>query len=619
MNYLQTDSISKSYGDKVLFSDISFTINKSERVALIAGNGVGKTSLLNIIAGNDEPDSGKIIFRNDLRVSYLAQNPDLNPDLTILQQVYATSNEIVDAIKHYEQACANNDKQAIADATDKMDILKAWDFEVRIKQILSRLKITDFQQKVKELSGGQKKRLALASVLISDADILILDEPTNHLDLDMIEWFEDYLKSSKSTLLMVTHDRYFLDRVCDVIYEIDDKQIYQYKGNYTYFLKKREERILNKNIEIDKARALYKKELNWINRMPQARATKAKYRVDEFYKTKEIAHQRKENAKLNIEIQSQRLGKKIIEIDNITKRFDDKLIINDFSYKFSRYEKVGIIGENGTGKTTFLKSITKQIPVDAGTVEIGSTVQFGYYSQEHEEFPPNKKVIEVIEDIAEEITISEGRKMSPLQYLNYFLFPKDMHYAYVNKLSGGERRKLYLMSVLIKNPNFLILDEPTNDLDIVTLNVLEEYLLNFQGCVIIVSHDRYFMDKIVDHLFVFEGDGVISDFPGDYTLFRQKSKEKQQIEVRENKEKKIKQERTGAKTKLSYKESVEYKQLDEDIQNLEQEKHDLETALSSGELQSDDIVEKSKRLNEIEKLLDEKSDRWLELSEFVND
>lgn len=619
MNYLQIDKLSKSYGDKLLFADISFSIDKGQRVALIAKNGVGKTSLLNIIAGNDTADSGNIVLRNGLSVSYLQQNPNVNTSLNVMEQVFASSNEMVEAIKKYEFACKQNNQQELSKATEKMDRLNAWDFEVKVKQILAQLKINNFEQQVNQLSGGQKKRLALANTLINEPDILILDEPTNHLDLEMIEWLEGYMKTTKSTLLMVTHDRYFLDRVCDIIYELDDKQLFRYKGNYTYFLKKREERILNKNIEIDKARALYKKELNWINRMPQARATKAKYRVDEFYKTKQIAEQRKSSDSLNIGIQSTRLGKKIIEIKGVCKKFDDIVILNNFSYNFSRYEKVGVIGKNGTGKTTFLRAITKQIEIDKGSVDVGSTIVFGYYSQEGESFDDNKKVIEVIEDIAEEITVSEGKKMSPLQYLNYFLFPKEMHYAYVNKLSGGERRKLYLMSVLIKNPNFLILDEPTNDLDIVTLNVLEEYLLNFQGCVIIVSHDRYFMDKIVDHLFIFEGNGKVKDFAGDYTLYRQKTISetvKTTKSIKPDKTKTV--NKTTEKTKLTYKENAEYEKLTADIDALEKERAGLENDLSSGSLEADAIVKNSKRLNEVIKQIDEKTDRWLELSEFVS-
>lgn len=620
MNYLQVDNLTKSYGDKVLFSDISFTVDKDQRVALIAKNGTGKTSLLNILGGIDTADSGNIILRNNISIGYLQQSPPVNEKLKVIEEVFQSSSVIVETIKEYEKACNSNNAELLNKATLQMDLRNAWDFEVKIKQILAQLKITNFDQLVGELSGGQRKRLALANVLINEPDILILDEPTNHLDLEMIEWLEEFLKSSKSTLIMVTHDRYFLDRVCDVIYEMSNNNIYRYKGNYSYFLEKREERIQIENTEIDKARALYKKELNWINRMPQARATKAKYRVDSFYETKEIANRKKESNNLSIEIQSARLGKKVIEIDNLSKRFDDKVILDDFTYKFSRYEKVGIIGENGTGKTTFLNAITGQIQADSGNIEIGSTVVFGYYSQEGVKFPENKKLIEVIEDIAEEIELGGGRKMSPLQYLNYFLFPKDMHYAYVNKLSGGEKRKLYLMSVLMRNPNFLILDEPTNDLDIMTLNVLEDYLLNFEGCVIIVSHDRYFMDKIVDHLFVFEGNGIIKDFPGDYTLFRDKQLKEIASVKKEIKAEKPKETESGTviKTKLSYKEKIEFEKLNSEIEKLELEKEDIETKLSTGTLSSEEIVESSKRLSDISVELEQKSDRWLELAEYDN-
>jgi len=618
MNYLQVDNLTKSYGDKVLFADISFTVDKDQRVALIAKNGTGKTSLLNILGGIDTADSGNIILRNDVTIGYLQQSPPVNEKLKVIEEVFQSSSAIVDTIKEYEKACNSNDAEQLNKATVQMDLQNAWDFEVKIKQILAQLKITNFDQMVSELSGGQRKRLALANVLINQPDILILDEPTNHLDLEMIEWLEEFLKSSKSTLIMVTHDRYFLDRVCDVIYEMNNNNIYRYKGNYSYFLEKREERIQIENVEIDKARALYKKELNWINRMPQARATKAKYRVDSFYETKEKANRNKESYNLNIDIQSARLGKKVVEIENLSKSFGNKVILDDFTYKFSKFEKVGIIGKNGTGKTTFLNAITGQLQADSGSIEIGSTVVFGYYSQEGVKFPEDKKLIEVIEDIAEEIELGSGRKMSPLQYLNYFLFPKDMHYAYVNKLSGGEKRKLYLMSVLMRNPNFLILDEPTNDLDIMTLNVLEDYLLNFEGCVIIVSHDRYFMDKIVDHLFEFKGNGVINDFPGDYTLFREKK-----LKELASSKKEIKAEKPNdtepqsvIKTKLSYKEKLEYDKLSSDIENLEVEKETIELNLSSGTISNDEIVESSKRLSEILALLEQKSDRWLELSEF---
>lgn len=618
MNYLQVDNLTKSYGDRTLFRDISFTVDKDQRVALIARNGTGKTSLLRIIGGVESADSGQIIFRNGITVGYLEQEPPLNENLKVMEQVFSSSSQIVSVVKEYEAACESHDTERLNKAMAQMDVHKAWDFEVKIKQILAQLKITDFEQVVKQLSGGQKKRLALANVLINDPDVLILDEPTNHLDLDMIEWLENYLKNCKSTLIMVTHDRYFLDRVCDTIYEMDNKNIYRYKGNYSYFLEKREERIAVENAEIDKARSLYKKELDWINRMPQARATKAKYRIDSFYETKEVAQRKRNDSQLSIEIQSARLGKKIIDIENLSKRFDDKIILDHFTYKFTRAEKVGIIGENGTGKTTFLNLITGKMPHDSGEIEIGSTVVFGYYSQELKSFPDDKKVIEVIEDIAEEIVLGEGRKMSPLQYLNYFLFPKEMHYAYVNKLSGGERRKLHLMSVLIQNPNFLILDEPTNDLDIMTLNVLEEYLANFEGCVLIVSHDRYFMDKIVDHLFVFKGEGEVKDFPGDYTLYRDKMLEEQAAKKKTEKVEKDKpvQEKNTVKRKLTYKENIEYQQLTGEIEQLETEKAELIARLSSGELAGDAIVSQSARLSKVEELLDEKELRWLELSEF---
>lgn len=621
MNYLQVDNISKSFGDLELFEHINFTIDKDQRVALIAKNGTGKTSLLNILGGKDTPDTGQLIFRNDITVGYLEQNPPMHPEFSVMDEVFNSSNLVVRAIKEYEAALETNDTEKLASTMQAMDALKAWDYEVRVKQILDQLKITDLDKKIGRLSGGQKKRLALANVLINEPDILILDEPTNHLDLEMIEWLENFLKSSKSTLFMVTHDRYFLDRVCDVIYELDDKQLFRYKGNYSYFLEKREKRIYNENMEIDKARALYKKEREWVNRSPSARSTKAKYRVDSFYKTKEIANKRKHQGGVKMEVQSARLGKKILEMYNLKKSFGEIKILNDFSYKFERFEKVGIIGKNGTGKTTFLNIIANQIPLDSGHIEIGSTVVMGYYKQDGIIVDENKKVIEVIQDLAEEINMGDGRKLSPLQFLNYFMFPPKTHYAYVYKLSGGEKRRLYLMTVLIKNPNFLILDEPTNDLDIVTLNVLEDYLEQFKGCVVIVSHDRFFMDKIVDHLFVFDGHGKVKDFPGDYTQYRKWANQQKALKQKSEKAEitnKVQKSAPKEKKKLSYKEQQEFKELTETIDALENEKQQIETGLSNGTLQADDIIKASERLGEIKQTLENKEDRWLYLSQWAD-
>lgn len=618
MNYLQAEGITKSYGDLVLYSDINLSVEKEQHVAIIARNGAGKTSLLRILAGADIPDSGNVIIRNDITLGYLEQDPHLNPELTVIEEVFESSDSTILTIKEYEEACQSDDADRLTNATNAMDQAKAWNYEARIKQILSQLNINNFEQKVKHLSGGQKKRLALAKTLIHEPDILILDEPTNHLDLNMIEWLEVFLNTSKSTLIMVTHDRYFLDRVCNIIYEIDDKQIYKYKGNYSYFLSKREERIYNQNTEIEKARQLYKKELDWIKRMPQARGTKAKYRIDAFEAIKDTAFKSVKNETMQIDIKSSRLGTKIINLFSIYKNFGDKVILNDFTYQFKRGEKIGIVGKNGIGKTTLLNIITGNEPCDKGKIEIGTTLQIGYYKQEDAHFDPNKRVIEVIQEIAEDIAVGDGRRLSPTQFLNYFLFPHSMHYSYISKLSGGEKKRLYLMTILMRNPNFLILDEPTNDLDIVTLNVLEDFLSQYDGCVLIVSHDRFFMDKVVDHLFVFEGNGKIKDFPGDYTQYREwKSKQaKPESETVKNGHAQQK-ERPAEKRKLTFKERKEFEQLELDIDALETEKRQIESALSGGETDSGKIMELSNRFEEIKKLLDEKSDRWIELSEFA--
>jgi ATP-binding cassette subfamily F protein uup len=604
-----------------LFSQINFTVDKDQRVALIARNGAGKTSLLKIIGGKDSQDDGQVIFRNDITVGYLEQEPTVNENLSVLDQIYQSADEVLAAIKNYEQACLSHNANELDEATHTMDSLNAWDYEVRIKQILAQLKITDFNQPVKELSGGQQKRLALASVLIRETDILILDEPTNHLDLEMIEWLENYLKNSKSTLIMVTHDRYFLDRVCNVILELDNNQIYRYKGNYSYFLAKREERIHSQSTEIEKARSLFKKELDWINRSPSARSTKAKYRIDSFYETKDKASQNIGHGEVKIEMQSARLGKKVVDLYNINKTFGDKKLLNDFSYKFTKGEKIGIVGNNGAGKTTLLNLITGNLPIDKGTIEVGSTVVFGYYSQKGIEFDENKRVIDVIQEVAEAINLGDGKHLSPTQFLNYFLFPPAMHYAYVYKLSGGEKRRLYLMTVLMQNPNFLILDEPTNDLDIMTLNVLEEYLQSYQGCVLLVSHDRYFMDKIVDHLFVFEGEGTLKDFPGNYTQYREWAQLQESMQKKQEKEalpKPEKEKTEQVKKKLSYKEQQEFDTLSTDIEKLETEKLNIESQLSEGTLQGDEIIKASARHAELLSILDEKEMRWLFLSEWVS-
>ncbi|MDP4206515.1 MAG: ABC-F family ATP-binding cassette domain-containing protein [Bacteroidota bacterium] len=615
--YLQVENLTKRWGPVVLFEDISFTIFQGQKVALIARNGTGKSTLLDVITGKNSQDDGKITFTNDITTGYLPQNPELDDSLTVMQQTYLSDNPQVAAIRDYEEALRSGDKKHLEDSMHMMDSLGAWDFEVRIKQILTELKITDFNQKIGELSGGQKKRVALAHVLINEPDLLILDEPTNHLDLEMIEWLENYLTRTAATLFMITHDRYFLDRVCNEILEIDNGNLYRYRGNYSYFLEKKEERQQILTSEVDKAQNILRTELEWLRRMPKARGTKARYRVENVDKLQDKASQRHNEEDIDIQVRSSRLGSKIINIHHLYKSFDELQIMNDFSYNFARFEKVGIVGDNGTGKTTFLNLITGMIPPDKGVVEIGETIRFGFYRQEGIDFNPGDRVIDAVNRIAEVVDMGNGRKLTATQFLYQFQFSHEVQYNYIEKLSGGERRRLYLCTVLMQNPNFLILDEPTNDLDIMTLNVLEEYLRTFDGCVIVVSHDRYFMDKIVDHLFVFEGDGQIKDFPGNYTQYRDcKSEQEKELKKASEPEKKsverVKQEKPR---KMSFNEKREFEQLEKEIGELETEKQQLELDLSSGLLNSDDIQIKSLRYSEIKDLLDEKELRWLELSE----
>lgn len=619
--WLTVDNLSKNWGDVSLFDNISFGIGKGQKVALIAKNGTGKSTLLHILADRDIADNGTVTYRNGIRVGFLPQEPELNGEKVVMDEVFAASGDLRDIVINYEKAIAKNDPDELQKAIEMMDARNAWDYENKVKQILSQLNITDLDQKVSTLSGGQKKRLALAAVLIQEPDFLILDEPTNHLDLNMTEWLEEYFKRLDSTLLMVTHDRYFLDRVCNEIIELDDNTIYTYQGNYHYFLAKREERITNHNAEVDKARALLKTERDWMNRQPQARGTKAKYRVDAFYDLKAKASNRKNEQEMELQIESSRLGKKVLTFNNLQKRFDDKVILDGFTYAFSRKEKIGIVGGNGTGKSTFLNIITQNMPYDAGDIEIGETVVYGYFRQDGMNINENKKVIDVITDISDNISLGKGRTMTALQYLIYFNFPPHMHNAYVHKLSGGERRRLYLMTVLMRNPNFLILDEPTNDLDLFTLNVLEDYLSSFDGCLLIVTHDRYFMDKVVDHLFLFEGDGKIKDFPGNYSELRAyQAEEEKKKKLIEEGNKPVKKEiaKTKEKTKkLSYKEKQEFEKLEVEIEELSLEREGLENEISSGTLGHEEILKKGNRLSEIIEMLDEKEMRWLELSELA--
>jgi len=617
MIYLQVDNLSKSFNEKLLFENISFGVHKGQKIALIAKNGTGKSTLLKIIAGLETMSSGSIVMRNDLTYDYLDQNPVFDENLSILECVFDSTKSIIRIIKDYEEAIDSGDKKRLSDATDMMDQNNAWDYEARVKQILGQLNITQLNQKISELSGGQKKRLALAAVLISEPDLLILDEPTNHLDLDMIVWLEKYLERSNCTLLMVTHDRYFLDRVCNDIIEMDEGKLFRYKGNYSYFLEKREERIQNENTVIEKNRNLLSKELEWMRRMPKARTHKSKSRIETFYDIKEIASSRRIGKKIRLDLKGTRLGKKIMEINYITKSFDDLKLLENFTYTFKRNEKIGIVGKNGCGKTTLLNILTGHIPPDSGTVDIGETVLMGFYQQEGIQFDENQRVIDIAKEIAEVVKMSDGSKVSASEFLKQFLFTAEMQYTPVAKLSGGEKRRLYLMTVLMKSPNFLILDEPTNDLDILTLNVLEDYLNAFSGCVLMVSHDRFFMDKIVEHLFVFEGETVVRDFPGNYTRYLdyKELKEEQAKRLQPKPEKAVKEKAPIDKPKkLTYKEQKEFDTLEAEISQLETEKKHIETILYDGSLNHEEVLEKSNRLGEIMKLMDDKSDRWLELS-----
>ena len=624
--YLQVDNLTKSFGDLVLFENISFGIAEGQRIGLIAKNGTGKTTLLNILSGKEGYDNGNIVFRRDLRVDYLEQDPKYPEELTVLEACFHHGNSVVELIKEYEHCMETEGHPGLEDLLVRMDHEKAWEYEQKAKQILSQLKIRNFDQQVKHLSGGQLKRVALANALITEPDLLILDEPTNHLDLDMTEWLEDYLRRTNLSLLMVTHDRYFLDRVCSEIIEIDNRQLYQYKGNYSYYLEKRQERIEAKSVEIERANNLYRTELDWMRRMPQARAHKAKYRQDAFYEIEKVAKQRFNNDNVKLDVKASYIGSKIFEADHLYKSFGDLKILDDFSYIFARYEKMGIVGNNGTGKSTFIKILMGEVQPDSGTVDIGETVRFGYYSQDGLQFDEQMKVIDVVQDIAEVIELGNGKKLTASQFLQHFLFTPETQHSYVYKLSGGERRRLYLCTVLMRNPNFLVLDEPTNDLDIITLNVLEEYLQNFKGCVIVVSHDRYFMDKVVDHLLVFRGNADIKDFPGNYTQYRDWKDVQDQLEkeaeaalqARQNPApEKPSRPVNEQKKKLTFKERKEFEALEEEIPALEAEKAELETAMSSGTLSTDELMAKSQRITQVMEEIDEKTMRWLELSELA--
>lgn len=618
MNYLTVENISKSYGELTLFSDISFGINKDQKIALIAKNGSGKTSILNIMAGLDRPENGQVIKRKNIRISFLSQEPDLNPELTIEQTIFASGNEILQIISKYEDALKHpEDQEGYQRAFEAMERFNAWDFETQYKQILFKLNLSDLQQKVRTLSGGQKKRLALANALINRPELLILDEPTNHLDLEMIEWLETFFKKENITLFMVTHDRYFLERVCNGILELENNTIYSYKGNYSYYLEKRDARLEREQVEQHKNKILYKKELDWMRRQPKARTTKSKSRIDDFHQIKALAHQRRKEHQVQLELNMERLGSKIVELHSLGKSYGEQIILNKFNYSFTKGERLGIIGKNGTGKSTFLNMLTERESVDSGKIVVGDTIKFGYYTQKGIPVKEGQKVIEVIREFGDYIPLKKGKQISAQQLLERFLFDRKKQYDFVEKLSGGERKRLYLCTVLIQNPNFLILDEPTNDLDIVTLNVLENFLLDFQGCLIVVSHDRYFMDKIVDHLFVFKGNGVIEDFPGNYTDYRiyesSKLEEERELKASIKTEKKQWKEKDDS-PKLSYLEQKELKQLEKQIQKLEVEKEQLQQRFAAEGLSGEDIDQLSVDLGKLENELELKTERWFELS-----
>ncbi len=626
-SYLQVEGLTKSFGQKVLFHDVSFGISEGERIAIVARNGAGKTTLMNIIAGSEPYDSGAISFKRDLVMGILPQDPHFPAGMSVLQACLHSNSDQVKAIARYEKALLQPENtEELNEAMADMDSLKAWDYETRIKQILGKLNIHDLEQKVDNLSGGQLKRVALANVLIMEPELLILDEPTNHLDLAMVEWLEDYISNSRMALLMVTHDRYFLDRVCSHILEIDNQQLYSYHGNYTYYLEKRQERLEQQNAELARANNLYRKELDWMRRQPQARGTKAQYRIDAFNELEEKVKQKKQAGNVQLDVKASYIGSKIFEAKYISKAFGDTKILDNFYYNFSRYEKMGIVGNNGTGKSTFVKMIVGDEQPDSGTIDLGETIRFGYFSQQGMQFDEQMKVIDAVQSIAENVYLGDGRKLNVSQFLQHFLFSPERQHDFVYKLSGGERRRLYLCTVLMKNPNFLILDEPTNDLDIMTLNVLEDYLQNFKGCVIVVSHDRYFMDKVVDHLLVFHGQANVQDFPGNYTDYRlyremkqqQERKEKEQAAKQQaNKPAENKNQNSTRARKLTYKEQKELEQLTADIETLEAEKATITEELSSGSLQGQELVDKSQRIGDIDKELDEKTERWMDLSELA--
>lgn len=615
MNYLSVENIAKAYGERELFSNISFGINEGQKVGFVAKNGTGKTSLLNILSGADSPDEGKVVYRKDLTTAFLSQEPDLAPELTVEETIFASDNEILRVISRYEKALQNpDDADAYQKAFEQMEAHQAWDFETRYKQILFKLKLDELDKQVKTLSGGQKKRLALASMILNKPDLIIMDEPTNHLDLDMIEWLEEFFRKENFTIFMVTHDRYFLERVCNEIVELEDGNLYTYKGNYSYYLDKKDSRIAQEQTNTDKAKQLFKKELDWMRRQPKARTTKSKSRIEDFHEIKDRASKRRNDHEVQLEINMERMGNKIVELHNISKSFGDKKLLHKFDYNFQPGDRIGIIGKNGTGKSTFLNILTGSMEPDSGKIVIGETVKFGYYTQRGIEAKEGQKVIDVIREYGDYIPLKKGRQISAQQLLERFLFDRKKQYDFVDKLSGGERKRLYLCTVLIQNPNFLILDEPTNDLDIVTLNVLENFLLDFPGCLLVVSHDRYFMDKIVQHLFVFKGNTEIEDFPGNYSDYREYegSSPSEPIGKAETTPEKKEQKSEPSSSGLTYNEKKEYKKLEREISKLEKKKEQIQQEFLK-DLSGDEIDKTSRELKNTEDEIEQKTERWFEL------